>query len=75
MQLMFVFSDVRLHIIPHYLSPDNAECNLFVAGDLGLFGDGEMQKPFEDGVKALKPGQLSDVVYTDSGAHIILRTK
>eukprot|EP00051_Salpingoeca_urceolata_P026682 m.478188 g.478188 ORF g.478188 m.478188 type:complete len:118 (+) comp21064_c0_seq1:140-493(+) len=43
-------------------------------GDVGLFGPGEMQQPFEDAVKSLKVGELSDVVYTDSGAHIIKRT-
>ena len=35
---------------------------------------GQMQKPFEDATYGLKVGQLSDVVDTDSGVHIILRT-
>ena len=33
-----------------------------------------MQKAFEEGTAALKVGELSGVVDTDSGVHIILRT-
>mmetsp|Transcript_18740 Transcript_18740/g.21533 ORF Transcript_18740/g.21533 Transcript_18740/m.21533 type:complete len:116 (+) Transcript_18740:37-384(+) len=43
-------------------------------GDLGWFEEGQMQKPFEDAVKSLAVGELSGVVDTDSGVHIILRT-
>ncbi|KAL1429763.1 hypothetical protein MTO96_015793 [Rhipicephalus appendiculatus] len=43
-------------------------------GDLGTFGRGAMQKPFEDAAFALSVGELSEPVFTESGVHLILRT-
>jgi peptidyl-prolyl cis-trans isomerase D len=40
-------------------------------GDLDFFRRGAMTAPFEQAVFAMKPGQISDVVATDFGFHII----
>lgn len=42
-------------------------------GDLGFFGPKKMQPPFEHASFALAIGQLSEIVESSSGVHIILR--
>ena len=57
------------------IATEKSECgSALKGGDLGMFGRGQMQKAFEDAAFALQPGQLSGIVDSESGIHIILRT-
>ena len=57
------------------IAHDRSDCGSFArGGDLGYFGHGEMQRPFEIATFTLKIGEISGVVETDSGIHVIIRT-
>ncbi|CAE7919429.1 unnamed protein product, partial [Symbiodinium necroappetens] len=46
-----------------------SDCGSYAqGGDLGFFGKGEMQKPFEEASYALAVGSMSPIIDTDSGA-------
>ncbi len=58
------------------LAQENSGCpSSKQGGDLGYFGKGQMVKQFDDAVFVMKPGELSGVVETQFGFHIIKLTE
>ena len=60
--------------VVYYPDKCRSKQKYFVNVVTGPFGRGQMQKPFEEATYALKVGEISDIVETDSGVHIIMRT-
>merc|ERR1719492_207709 len=53
---------------------ERSDCGSFKKyGDLGWFGRGQMQKAFEEASFSLGNGELSKIVDTASGSHLLLR--
>ena len=58
------------------LAKAHSDCSSYArGGDLGRFAFEKMQRPFSEAAFALKVGEVSGVVDTDSGVHIIMRTE
>ncbi len=54
--------------LAYYNSDDRSK---YVGGDLGYFHEGQTVKEFEDALKQLKPGEISEPIRTMYGYHIV----
>ena len=57
------------------LAQENSQCpSKERGGELGMFGRGQMVKPFEDAAYSLEIGAVSEPVQTQFGWHLVKRT-
>lgn len=57
------------------IAQERSDCGSFArGGDLGFFGRAEMQRSFAEVAFGLRIGEISGVVETESGIHVIIRT-
>ena len=71
-------SPLQSSLLPAFsaLATQHSDCSSYKrGGDLGSFRADRMQREFSAVAFALDVGQLSDVVETESGMHLILRTE
>lgn len=76
-------AQARIDELSHGLTAENfaeraaasEDATATVGGDLGVIARGQMVPAFEDTAFGLEPGQISGVVETPYGLHLILRTK
>ena len=55
---------------------DRSDCSSFArGGDLGEFAAGKMQRVFEEATRVCEVGDISPIVLSDSGYHLIWRYK
>jgi len=60
--------------LPPMVTQARSDCGSFAqGGDLGTFGRGDMMAPFENATYGLGVGEISGIVETDSGVHLIMR--
>lgn len=64
-----IVAGARFEDLARMFSQDRGSAQ--AGGDLGFFSRGEMVAPFEEAVLSLQPGELSQVVETPLGLHLI----
>jgi parvulin-like peptidyl-prolyl isomerase len=71
-QLQEIMKDINLNNnFDESVKKFSKESGLIKAGDLGFFKKGQMLKPIEDVVFDMKVGDISNIIESDSGYHIV----